>query len=85
MCCSSISSSVEGIWGQRCCARRQRRARLSLPRVVVCTGLSRNRVASYAPEIAASNACVVLKPFDIDELTIALRVAALGAPELVDG
>lgn len=60
-------------------------ARLSLPPVVVCTGLSRNRVASYAPEIAASNACVVLKPFDIDELTIALRVAALGAPELVDG
>jgi hypothetical protein len=41
-------------------------------------------VASYAPEIAASNACVVLKPFDIDELTIALRVAALSAPQLLD-
>ncbi len=67
------------------------RAQLRLPPVVVCTGLSRNHLANYAPEIAASNARVILKPFDIDELTTALRVAALGAanlsnlPHLLDG
>ncbi|MGZ3581467.1 MAG: response regulator [Ktedonobacterales bacterium] len=54
-------------------------AQLRLPSVVVCTGLSERDLASYAPEIAASNARVVLKPFDIDELARALRVAALGA------
>jgi CheY-like chemotaxis protein len=56
-------------------------ARLSLPPVVVCTGLSRNRVASFAPEIMASNVHVLLKPFDIDELTTALRVAARAADQ----
>lgn len=60
-------------------------AQLRLPPVVIYTGLSENRLASHAPEIAASNAWVVLKPFDIDELTTALRVAALGAPDLLDG
>lgn len=54
-------------------------AQLRLPPVVVCTGLSENHLASYAPEIVASNTQVVLKPFDIDKLTTALRVAALGA------
>lgn len=60
-------------------------AQLRLPPVVVCTGLSGKHLAKYAPEIAASNARVILKPFDIDELTTALRVAALGAQELVNG
>lgn len=60
-------------------------AHVRLPLVVVCTGHSERYLASYAPEIAASNAQALLKPFDIDELTTALRVAALGAPELVDG
>ena len=60
-------------------------AQLRLPPVVVCTGLSGNHLAKYAPEIAASNARVILKPFDIDELTTTLRVAALGAPQPLDG
>ena len=66
-------------------AATQPGAKARLPPVVVCTGLSERHLVSFAPEIAASNAQVILKPFDIDELTIALRVAALGAPELVDG
>lgn len=60
-------------------------ARLRLPPVVVCTGLSANSLDSIAPEIAASNAHVLLKPFDLDELETALRVAALGAPNLLNG
>lgn len=60
-------------------------AQLRLPPVVVCTGLSGTHLASYAPEVAASNAQVLLKPFDIDDLIAALRVAALGEQERLEG
>ncbi|HEY7973706.1 MAG TPA: response regulator [Ktedonobacterales bacterium] len=65
-------------------AAAQPGAELRLPPAVICTGLSERHLASFAPEITASNARVILKPFDIDELTTALQVAALSAPELLD-
>lgn len=49
-----------------------------LPPVVVCTGHSAAYLASHAPEIAASKARVLPKPFDIDDLAAELRMVALG-------
>lgn len=66
-------------------AAAQPGAEVRLPAVVVCTAHSREYLARNALEITSSNIRVVLKPFDIDELTTALRVAALGAPDLRDG
>lgn len=63
-------------------AAAQPGAELRLPAVVVCTAHSGEYLAHNVPEITASNARVVLKPFDIDELVTALRVAALGVPNL---
>jgi len=65
-------------------AAAQPGAELRLPPVVVCTGLSKRHLASFSPEIAASNAQVILKPFDIDELTTALQMAALSASEILE-
>ena len=58
-------------------AAAQPGAKLRLPAVVVCTAHSREYLASHAPEIAASNARVILKPFDLDELMSTVRLAAL--------
>ena len=55
-----------------------------LPAVVVCTAHSGEYLARNYPEISASSACVIFKPFDIDELTTALRVAAQDAPDRLD-
>ena len=58
---------------------------LRLPAVIVCTAYSGEYLARYAPEVAASNAHVILKPFDLDELITALRVAALGVLDILCG
>ncbi len=50
--------------------------RLDLPPIVVCTALSGNYLATHAPELAANNIRVLLKPFDIEALTAELRAAA---------
>ncbi len=60
-------------------AAEQPGAELRLPAVVVCTAHSSEYLARHAPEIATSNARVVLKPFDLDELMRTVRLAALGA------
>ena len=60
-------------------AAAQPGAALRLPAVVVCTAHSRDYLTRHAPEIAASNVRVVRKPFDLDELMRAVRLAALGA------
>ncbi len=49
---------------------------LDLPPIVVCTALSGNYLATHAPELAANNIRVLLKPFDIEALTAELRAAA---------
>ena len=51
---------------------------LELPPVVVCTGFSRAYLAAREPtlRLAANNIRVLRKPFDIDTLMTALRVAA---------
>lgn len=51
---------------------------MRLPPVVICTGHSSAYLAHCAPEVAAAHAWVLGKPFDIDELTNALRAAARG-------
>jgi CheY-like chemotaxis protein len=51
---------------------------LDLPPVLVCTALSGTYLATRAPEVAAHNSRVLLKPFDIDTLTAELRAAATG-------
>lgn len=53
---------------------------LRLPPVVICTGYSGAYLSSHVPEVAASQARVLSKPFDIDDLTAELRAAARGRP-----
>lgn len=49
---------------------------LHLPPVIVYSGHSGAYLINHAPEIAASKAHVLSKPFDLDELTATLRMAA---------
>jgi len=52
------------------------RPQLDLPPIVVCAALSAAYLATHAPELAANNIRIVLKPFAIEILTAELRAAA---------
>lgn len=68
-----------GHWGTEVLAAAARGdSQLTLPPVIVCTALSGAYLATCAPELAANNMRVLLKPFDIDVLTAELRAAAIG-------
>jgi len=65
-----------GSWGTEVLKAPEDRPQLDLPPIVVCAALSAAYLATHAPELAANNIRIVLKPFAIETLTAEPRAAA---------